>query len=54
MIVVAAGTSVPELAISLMAAVRRERDIAVGNAIGSCTFMYWAAWVWQAWRPQPG
>lgn len=36
--IVAAGTSMPELATSIMAAVRKERDIAVGNAIGSCTF----------------
>ena len=36
--VVAAGTSLPELATSAMAAVRGERDIAVGNAVGSCTF----------------
>ncbi|MDO9195820.1 calcium/sodium antiporter [Rhodoferax sp.] len=36
--IVAAGTSMPELATSIMAAVRKERDIAVGNVIGSCTF----------------
>lgn len=36
--IVAAGTSMPEVATSLMAAVRKERDIAVGNVIGSCTF----------------
>jgi cation:H+ antiporter len=36
--IVAAGTSLPELATSAMAALRGERDIAVGNAIGSCTF----------------
>ena len=36
--VVAAGTSLPELATSLLAALRGERDIAVGNAVGSCTF----------------
>lgn len=32
---VAAGTSVPEVAASLMAAIRGERDMAVGNVIGS-------------------
>ncbi len=36
--IVAAGTSAPELATSIMAAVRGERDIAVGNAIGSNVF----------------
>ena len=33
--VVAAGTSLPEVATSIAAALRGERDIAVGNAIGS-------------------
>jgi cation:H+ antiporter len=33
--VVAIGTSLPELATSLVASVRGERDIAIGNAIGS-------------------
>ena len=36
--IIAAGTSMPELAASIMAAVRGERDIAVGNVIGSNTF----------------
>ena len=36
--IVAAGTSMPEVATSIMAAVRGERDIAVGNVIGSNTF----------------
>ena len=36
--VVAAGTSLPELATSVVAAVRGERDIAVGNAVGSNLF----------------
>lgn len=36
--IVAAGTSAPELATSIMAAVRGERDIAVGNAVGSNVF----------------
>jgi len=35
---VAAGTSLPEVAASVMAAVRGERDIAVGNVIGSNIF----------------
>lgn len=33
--IVAVGTSLPEVAASVVASVRRERDIAVGNAIGS-------------------
>lgn len=36
--VVAIGTSMPEIATSVVAAVRGERDIAVGNAIGSNLF----------------
>ncbi|MFG0333449.1 MAG: calcium/sodium antiporter [Maioricimonas sp. JB049] len=36
--IVAAGTSLPEVATSIMAAVRGERDIAVGNVVGSNLF----------------
>jgi len=36
--IVAAGTSLPEVATSVMAAVRGERDIAVGNVVGSNIF----------------
>jgi cation:H+ antiporter len=36
--VVAAGTSLPEAATSVVAALRGERDIAVGNAVGSNIF----------------
>lgn len=36
--IVAAGTSLPEVATSVLAAVRGERDIAVGNAVGSNIF----------------
>ena len=36
--VVAVGTSLPELATSLVAAIRKEADIAVGNIIGSNVF----------------
>ena len=36
--IIAAGTSLPEVATSVMAAVRGERDIAVGNVVGSNIF----------------
>lgn len=36
--IVAAGTSLPEVAASITAAVKGERDIAVGNVVGSNTF----------------
>ena len=36
--IVAAGTSLPELATSIVAAIRGERDIAVGNVVGSNLF----------------
>ncbi|NDP38107.1 MAG: calcium/sodium antiporter [Rhodoferax sp.] len=36
--IVSAGTSMPEVATSVMAAIKGERDIAVGNVVGSNTF----------------
>lgn len=36
--IVAAGTSMPELATSVVAALRKQADIALGNVIGSSTF----------------
>ncbi len=36
--IIAIGTSIPELATSLLAALRRQNDIAVGNVLGSCLF----------------
>lgn len=36
--VVAMGTSFPELATSIIASMNNERDIAVGNVVGSCLF----------------
>jgi len=40
--VVAFGTSVPELATSLVAAFKKETDISIGNIIGSNIFNIWA------------
>ena len=36
--VVAAGTSLPEVATAVMASLRGQRDIAVGNVVGSCIY----------------
>lgn len=36
--IIAAGTSLPEVATSILAAIRKERDIAVGNVVGSNIF----------------
>ena len=36
--IVAAGTSMPELATSVVAALKRQSDIAIGNAVGSSIF----------------
>lgn len=36
--IVSAGTSLPEVATSVVAALRGEREIAVGNVLGSCVF----------------
>lgn len=36
--IVAAGTSLPEVATSVLASIRGERDIAVGNVVGSNIF----------------
>jgi len=36
--IIAAGTSMPEVATSILATIRGQRDIAVGNVIGSSTF----------------
>jgi cation:H+ antiporter len=40
--IVAFGTSVPELATSLVAAIKKESDISIGNIIGSNIFNIWA------------
>jgi cation:H+ antiporter len=36
--IIAAGTSMPELATSVVAAFRKQSDIALGNVLGSCLF----------------
>ncbi|MGA1195216.1 MAG: calcium/sodium antiporter [Candidatus Latescibacterota bacterium] len=36
--IVAVGTSLPEIATTIIAMMRGERDLAVGNVVGSCTF----------------
>jgi cation:H+ antiporter len=36
--IVAAGTSMPEVATSIIATIKGERDLAVGNVVGSCIF----------------
>jgi cation:H+ antiporter len=36
--IIAGGTSLPEVATSVIASLRGERDIAVGNVVGSCIF----------------
>jgi len=36
--IIAAGTSLPEVAASIAATLKGERDIAVGNVVGSCVF----------------
>jgi cation:H+ antiporter len=36
--IVAIGTSLPEIAASVIASLRGERDIAIGNVVGSCIF----------------
>jgi cation:H+ antiporter len=41
--IIAAGTSLPEAATSIVASIRGERDIAVGNAVGSNIFNILAA-----------
>jgi cation:H+ antiporter len=36
--IVAVGTSLPELALSLISTLQGETDVAIGNVVGSCTF----------------
>jgi cation:H+ antiporter len=49
--IVAVGTSLPEVATSVLASIRGERDIAVGNVVGSNLFNCWLFSGWAAsWR----
>ncbi len=52
--VVALGTSLPELVTSIMAALKRNTDIAVGNAVGSNIFnLLWILGISAVIRPMP-
>jgi cation:H+ antiporter len=52
--VVALGTSLPELVTSVMAALKKNTDIAVGNAIGSNIFnLLWILGISAVVRPLP-
>lgn len=52
--VIAVGTSLPELAASVMAAIRKEVDIAVGNVVGSNLFnVFWVLGVSSLLAPLP-
>lgn len=46
--IVAAGTSLPELATSIVATLRGERDIAVGNVVGSNSLTCSGSSAWPA------
>jgi cation:H+ antiporter len=48
--IVAGGTSLPELATSVLASLRGERDIAVGNVVGSNLFNLFGVLGLRAWR----
>lgn len=54
--IVASGTSLPEVAASVVASLKGERDIAVGNVVGSCVFnpasLAWGP-SWRLWAPVP-
>lgn len=52
--IVAMGTSLPELATTVIAAIRRQPDIAVGNVVGSCIMnVLWILGCTSAIRPLP-
>lgn len=52
--IVAVGTSLPELATSVVAAFRRESDIAIGNVVGSNIFnIFWILGVTGLFSPLP-
>ena len=49
--IVAIGTSLPELATTVIAAMRGQRDMAVGNAVGSSIFNIGGSWASAACSP---
>lgn len=52
--VIAVGTSLPELATSVVAAIKRQTDIAIGNIVGSNIFnIFWVLGVSAVVRPLP-
>lgn len=52
--IVAVGTSLPELATSVVAAIKKQSDIVVGNVIGSCIFnVFWILGVSSLVSPLP-
>lgn len=52
--VIALGTSLPELAISIVAAIRKQADIAIGNVVGSNIFnVFWVLGLTAIIKPIP-
>ncbi|NCS71841.1 MAG: sodium:calcium antiporter, partial [Candidatus Magasanikbacteria bacterium] len=52
--IVAVGTSLPELATSIVAALKKQSDIAIGNAVGSNIFnVFWVLGITAIIKPIP-